>query len=436
LRLWPLGLLVILAASACAADRVQDSIRVPLDRWLAGPEEHLPGWSVQVGPPFLTFPLRMAVEVTGKGDLDRLKGAGHTLHFFVKVAGTDGRWFPERRYSSITDLPRSGTLVVTERFYAKPGDYTVALAIYDSTTQKHGVWKRPVHIPKDDNLLQYPSAGAVEFFDPDLPFKPGNVPAPQVLENQKPLRIDVVVNLTERNELNLGGTSELIGPELSRGPRRGRPVAAEWQLGLDRQESYTDSLLAIANVVTQVGINGCLRVSALDSVRGAVLLDRRSSLDPSALFTSVREHRNTTKVDARVLATRRNAGAHLRDFLQQVIADDSGCAAADSHTERAVVLISDSLAFPDSKQLRPLDAPAANQHATRFYFFRLSVNEILRLYLSRGGYQPIPVTHNDHVAHLFEYLDVRRFDLAQPKDFQKALPKFLEELKNTPSPSP
>ena len=436
LRLITLSFLLVLSASVFAHCQHGSLSRISLDRWLQDPEVHLPGWSVQIDSPFLAFPLRMAVEVYAKADLEKLKAVGHTLHFFVKVADSKGRWFPERRYSSIGNLPKSGGITVAERFYAKPGDYTVALVVYDSTSGKHGVWKRSVHVEENDGLPTYPSAAAVEFFDPSEPFKPGEVPALPPVENRKPLRMDIVVNLTERTELELGDQQDLVAGQLSHSHAVVRPVVPEWQLGLDRQEAYTDSLLSVAELVAQTNLKGCVRVSVVDAARGKVLLDRRSSFEPGRMFAAVREHRNTNKVDAHVLAARQNAGSYFRSFLEEIIGDDSGCGSEDLRTARAIVVISDSLLFPDSKQLTPLGMPAAATHSTRFYLFRLSVKELMRLYTSRAGYTPMPIARGDHVARLFQYLDVTRFDLSQPKDLQKALPKFWDDLKDSEQKAP
>jgi hypothetical protein len=92
-----------------------------------------------------------------------------------------------------------------------------------------------------------------------------------------------------------------------------------------------------------------------------------------------------------------------------------------------IVLLSDALLLPESNQLTPL-TPSTNAPATRFYFFRMTVVDYLRRDSGRA-YLNSAIRPDDQVASLLKDLGVRRFDLSQPKDFQKAWPRFLEDLK-------
>jgi hypothetical protein len=75
---------------------------------------------------------------------------------------------------------------------------------------------------------------------------------------------------------------------------------------------------------------------------------------------------------------------------------------------------------------------------THYYFFRLSIPDFLGRYASRydfhgvASYTPLAVPPEDQVARLLHDVNVKRFDLTQPKDFQKALPHFLEDLSHAP----
>ncbi|MGZ5545454.1 MAG: hypothetical protein ACXWIU_12330 [Limisphaerales bacterium] len=420
------------AAPAQTPDAPEVPTHIPVGKWLSEPEQHLPGWTIHVDPPVLTFPLRLAVTVRGEATVSKTKLTGHDLHFFVKVSDATGNWFPDRRYSSIHNLPKSGIVTVTERFFAKPGDYQITLLIYDSKNDTHGVWHRSVHVAAEDSLLNYPSAPEVQFIDPDEPFKGGAAPTLPPLENHKPLLVDIVLNLTERSELELRERprSYLGDPMIHGGGTHFAPqtITPDWQLGRPRQNFTTETLLSIANTMNQLKVNGCVRVSVVDAVRSKVLLDRRSIADPGTLLASMNERRNTQKVDAHVLVMRQQAGTFLHNFLQSMIADTSACNESVKPVERAIVLISDALVFPESSQLTPLTPPTVVTPATHFYFFRMTVHEYIHQIGMGRAYVALAMSPDDQVGRLLVNLDVRRFDLSQPKDLQKALPKFMEAL--------
>jgi hypothetical protein len=424
-------LLLVVACAFCQNQGPPEALsRIPLNDWFSGPEEHLSGWTVHVDPVVLAFPLRQAVTLRGEASVSKSKLVGHDLHFFVKVADRNGRWYPARRYSSIQKLPKSAEITVTERFFAKPGEYRISLVIYDSANNTHGVWHRTVHVPEDETLLTYPSSSDVQFIDPGEPFKEGSSPSLPPLQNRKPLLVDIVLNLTERSELELGERQVYLTDPMVHGGGRlaTRTVYPDWQLGRHRQSFTTETLLMVADTLSQLKVNGCIRVSVVDAVRSKVLLDRQGSMDAGAVLAIMNERRNTQKVDAHILVMRQQAGIFLHNFLQNVINDNSVCADAPKPVERAIVLISDALVFPESKQLTPVTPPTVVIPATQFYFFRLTVHEYVQQIGMGRAYAALAMSPDDQVGRLLVNLDVRRFDLSQPKDFQKALPKLMDAL--------
>ncbi len=425
------GLVLSMAmATTCALGEVKEPPpRLPVERWLLEPEQRLPGWTVRVEGPVLTFALRQAVTLRAEADVQDSKLLGHDLHFFVRVADAQGHWLPEKRYSSIEKLPRMAKVTATERFFADPGDYRISFVIYDSVNGTHGVWHRPVHVPKSEKVLSYPYARSIEYIDPEEPFKLSDSPALPPLENRNAVRVDVVLNLTERSELELGDRHDIVLDQFTRGGRRYQHVYPNWQLGRERQDFTTESLLAIAEVLDEMKLNGCVQVSVVDAVRSKVMVDRRRLLDPAAILKALKERRDTQKVDARVLLARQQAGTFLHNFLQGLIADNSGCNTPSERMDRAIVLISDALVFPESKQLTPLRPPPAEVRATRFYFLRMTVTDYVGGVAFGRAYTSAAIPPDDQVGRLLKDLDVHRFNLSEPKDFERALPKFLDDLK-------
>ncbi len=420
-----LGLMFFLIAAMVRAE--SNPPQTAVSQWFQEPESHLPGWDVQTSGPILTFPQRWLVTIRGEANVRGAKLEGHDLHFFVKVADSAGNWIGEQRYSSVDKLQKGTDIAVVERFFAKPGNYVATLVTYDATNGKHGVWKRPVHVPELDSPVGYPEADAIQFIDPESPFKPGSTPALPPVNNQKPLLVDVVLNLTERSDLEVDNHAPLLPQRGRRGGWGSFQVRPDWQLNLPRQEFVTETLLSIGDALSGIRVNGCTRVSVVDAVRAKVMVDRRPTLDPPTMLQDMKERRATHKIDAHVLQLRQQAGAFLHNFLQTITADNNGCPRSPLPSERVIVLISDALTFPESKQLTPVSVPPA-EPPTKFYFFRMTIREYIQQ-IGTGRASTTSSYPDDQVGHLLSNLDAKRFDLSEPKDFQKALPKLLDGLK-------
>jgi hypothetical protein len=425
-RLFIFGLGLMMAATLLTAAQPSPP-HVPVSQWFEEPETHLPGWKVQTDGPILAFPQRWVVTLRAEANVHGAKLDGHDLYFFVKVADSKGNWIGERRYTSL-QKPQNGTdLTVRERFYAKPGDYVAALVIYDSANRTHGIWKRPVHVPELDTPITYPESDRIQFIDPDDPFRPGSTPALPPLLNQRPMRVDVILNLTERSDLEVENRTPLLPQRGRRGGWGSFQVLPDWQMNMPRQEFVSETLLSIADAISVLKVNGCTRVSVVDAVRAKVLVDRRPALDPNTMLADMRERRATHKIDAHVLQLRQQAGTFLHNVLQTVLADNAGCGEPPFPSGRVIVLISDALVFPESKQLTPVSRPAA-EPPTKLFFFRMTVREYFQR-IAIGRASTTSTYPDDQVGRLLSDLDVKRFDLSDPKDFQKALPKFLDALK-------
>lgn len=421
-----IGLLSFLVAASVALAQPAPP-RIPVSRWFEEPETHLPGWNVQTTSPILSFPQRWLVTLRAEANVRGAHIEGHDLHFFIKVADSTGKWVGERRYTSIQKLQKGTDIAAVERFFAKPGDYVAALVIYDSTTGNHGLWKRPVHVPELDSPVTYPEADLIQYIDPENPFKPGSTPAVPKLQNQKPLRMDVILNLTERSDLEVENHSPILPLRGRRGGWGAFQVLPDWQMNMPRQEFVTESLLSISDVLSAVNVYGCTRISVLDAVRAKVLVDRRPALDPKMMLEDMRERRATHKIDARTLQLRQQAGSFLHNFLQTIIQEGAGCGAPPVPSERVIVLISDALVFPESKQLTPVPSPPA-EPPSKFYFFRMTIREYIQ-HIGTGRASTTSTYPDDQVERLLSDLDAKRFDLSDPKDFQKSLLKFLDALK-------
>jgi hypothetical protein len=419
-------ILLLLGSAVAAYGQHPPDIPSPatIDAWLHGAEEHLPGWSIHVQSPILTFQMRYAVAIRARADIARAHLTGHDLHVFVRVADPKG-WLPIPRHSSLPRLPGKADVMVSENFYATPGDYRVAFIVYDSVARTHGIWFRSVHVPDDALPIKYAHPSEVEFIDAENPFLRYATPVPHPIENAHPLRIDVVVNLTERVELELDRQTALANTA-RRAPNRLTP---DWMLDEPEQDVTSQSLLSVAEAVAAIDPKGCVRVSAFDAIRAKTYLDRRSTINIAHLMEELKLSRNVAQVDQRTLALRQKSAEFFRSFVQRIVDDRTACDDASSAlAERAVVIVSDEMMFPKDEPLQSVE-PATGNGNIRFYFLRLAIPDFerqshfdyitgMRLRMASGRF--------DEVARLLSDLHPRRFDLAQPKDFERALPQLRD----------
>ena len=399
--------LVAAAAAHAQADLPSDA---EVDRWMQGPEQHLPGWSVHVQPAVLTFELRFAVAIKAYASVHKAKLALHDLHVFVRV-NDEASQYVEKHHGAIRKIPGTADVAVAETFYAKPGDYLVAFAVYDAINKTHGVWKKSVHVAGSHCLLpDYPQATPVEFIDPDAPFAPTSLPSLPAVGNPQPLQVDIVLNLTERKELEL---------------------EPNWSLEASQQNFATQSILSIARTLAALPVNGCVRLSAIEATRAKVYLDRASTLDTAALLKTMQTSRNVNQVDLHTLALRKTASTFIKDFIDRTVKQSPACDTVVAG-ERVILLVSDSLMFPEHSSLDPVDWPPGVQ--VRTYLFRLTVPDMGELYDYLGVSRRMRLLRlsrypDDQVGTLLKPLDPHVFKITQPKDFQKALTTLMDDLK-------
>jgi len=404
-----LALLVALGASvsACAQSDLPSDAEV--DRWMQGAEQHLPGWSVHFQPAELTYELRYSVTIQAYVDVKKAKLALHDLHVFVRVDGGGG--FLDKHRSSIHKIPGTADVSVSESFYAKPGEYRVAFAVYDPANKTHGVWKKSIRVEESHGLVpDYPGAKAVEFIDPKAPFSIGDKPVFSGGENLRPAQIDVLLNLTERKELEMESNGERDGSQ---------------------QDFATRTILAMAQTLAAIPVNGCVRLSAIDATRAKVYLDRVRSLDAESLLKTMEAHRNVSQVDVRTLTLRKTASNFTKEFLERLMVGAPDCR-SPRNADRVLVVISDAIRFPEHSSLDPVNVPL--NAAWQSYLLRLAMPEVGEFFNAavpgrRGRYVRLARPLDDQMTSLLKPLQPHVFDITQPKVFQKALATLSADLR-------
>ena len=386
---------VLVHSVAIGARAVTSSPKIPLS-WFEETEQHAPHWKVTLGPPYLLYSQRFVIDASAVFPARVKKSERQPdWHIILRVADQNGKWFTGSDYTHVewNRIPSKVDRVVwSTSFFARPGTYQLVLLAYDAETEKHFLWRKSVQLEKPDVLPD---------LDRDLPMvefiTPGRIRAPLgellPIRSAKPVRIDVVLNLT--GELQLGLHGDLFS----------------WI----RQSYVEGTLQGATGIFSQLKPDfGCVRVSAVDILHLDVTLDRAPA-DPESDWRSVRnaivKNRDTSKVDVRTLAGRTKAREFFHQFLDRVISDNTGCGKESTGTDRAVVVVSDSLVFPKGTDTEPV-TPRYQQDA-RFFHVRIS-SSLIPTY--------------DQVAHMLDPLHPRRFDVTSPKQLRHAVAEIIKDI--------
>jgi hypothetical protein len=374
---------------------------VPL-AWFEEPEQHAPHWKVTLGPTFLLYSQRFTIQAEAIIPAHAKKSDRQAdWHIILRVADEHGKWFEGSAYTHVEWKrvpPQIDNVMWSTNFFARPGTYHLVLLVYDATTEKHYLWRKSVHVERPDTLPE---------LDRDLPMvefiNAGRMRAPLgeflPVHSQKPVRIDVVLNLT--GELQLGLHDDMFS----------------WV----RQSYVEGTLHGATGVFSQLKPDhGCVRVSAVDILHLDVTLDRtlaNPESDWRNVHDSIIKNRDTSQVDVRTLAGRTKAREFFHRFLDRVISDNTGCGTDSGHIQRAVVVVSDSLVFPKGTDTEPV-APA-NEQAARFFHVRIS---------------PEHRPADDQVGHMLDPLHPRRFNVTSPKQLRQAVAEIIKEIEGAAVP--
>jgi hypothetical protein len=126
---------------------------IPLEDWLARPETQEIPWKLQVRSPELRLDQKYQVGYLGKIDGKDLQwSAGrHELRYVSGVSSPDGRWLvtPKSFRQLFPELPQNRFSVnFSDCVFLQPGQYVVWMAVYDTGSKRHSIFKRSIHLPE------------------------------------------------------------------------------------------------------------------------------------------------------------------------------------------------------------------------------------------------------------------------------------------------
>lgn len=381
----------------CPAITSQDTLlaptSVPLQEWLNGPDRQDIAWKVQIFQD-MTLQQRHLVQVLATiSGYDYFDGvSSRDLHFVTKVADERGNWLDGESYTHLVppaDFSQSDAVHAFANLYLRPGNYTLAMIAYDSAHGVGNVWRTslsvaPVSAPldgldRDFPVVEFlpPAAAALSLKKSDWETSPPAVLQSLMLDpltlghgvahlpvaNKKPVRIDVIANLS--NNLKVVMNWMLLG--CGRMPLDEQPLP--WSECYHPKFSEQDSAsykfdqglaLEVGNLVSQlVPQSGCVRFSAMDVLRQDLVADR---VDASQVdWDSLSKKLASTDLKGIDLDMRpQHAWEHLmafKQFVEKVNKDDYACGLPLASTDHVVIIVSLLVPFPPS-QLRwwPLSA--------------------------------------------------------------------------------
>jgi hypothetical protein len=375
--------------------------RVPFQQWLAeGPRQQIP-WKVIVWPERLSSHQRLLsyieILVPGK-ELIKRSGQGRLIAL-VQLTDSTGRVYQNDGPLDLggihpADKDKDGYFAWGA--FVLPGDYKLALALYDRETGEHNFAQRSLKIAR---LKNDPLPGAwrdlpnVEFIERaeklDSSFHPeirGRLYLP--LEVQRPIQIELLVNLTP---------SEIL---------TGSYRAYNFNLR---------ALMPILKTFSQIDVHpGAVNLATLDLTRQQVSFEQSdinvNQLDWSEL-KEVLAAADPSKIDIQSLQSRKYNAAFLRDEMARRLAVHGENQAAGP--VRVFILLSSSVAFNAHDGLGQIELPRECN---------------CLVYHVRYDWWRSRLAAFDDIDKVLKPLKLRKFSATSPQGVRKALATMLSEI--------
>jgi len=405
-----LCLAFVLLLSLHALAQGENLREIPI-AWYEGPERHAPHWRVDFDHPILDFSQRFLLGVRASVPA-QVRERSPDWHIYLGVADENGRWSRNYDYSRI-DLrrvpPYASPLIWHGYAFVRPGIYRIALVAYDAINERHFVWRKKVQV---DRLSVLPDIDRdlppVEFVDPGR--FPPPIPEYIPIHTHAAARIDVVFNLTGNEQLSVAPNN----------------------LDSFRHPNRESGMRGAAGVLSQLApAHGCVRVSAIDILRLKVVLDRSPADAPSNLNRiqqAIPGLRDNAAIDIHSLMGRTKAREFFRQFVDKIVSDNTACSPELVGAGRAIIVVSDSLVFPDNSDRTPV--VTSQDRSALFFHIRFSSPSINVSTADSASFPaPVAVRYSlDEVGNMLSSLRPRNFDVVEPEDFRWAVAEIVQDI--------
>ena len=423
-------LLLILLASAqkvFAQNGALDPVfgLVPFSQWMAQGDQAPIPWKVRVSAGELSSHQRLQADFEIKVDgneLVRRRGKGQ-LVMLVQLTDSAGRIYQSHgalKLADVKDETAKADVIYNEYAFVLPGDYKVALALYDSSTGEHSTSQRMLHVAP---LRNDPLAGAwrdvppVELLTaqeaPDnlfLPSLTGRLRLPLV--TARALQLQLLVNMA-RSEAEVSHAGAIHALNLS-------------------------NLLAATKVLSQIDVeNGKLNIGVLDLARRRFTFEQEAVRDldwPKFKASLAQADPNT--IDARSLGAHQQNAQFLLDEISRRISGTGPAPDRSLEPLRVVILLSAPMAFSAREAVHPVEvAKCPNCRVFYIRYHALIAPPARPAYLdlpARGRRpppsQPAAEEQMDSLDHVLKPFEPHLFDVYTPQQFRKALATLLDEI--------
>lgn len=393
--------------------------RVPFDQWVEQGAQGPFHWSARVIGATLSNHqrLRARVEVTIDGaDLVSRREHGYFV-MMVQIQDSDNRIYQNHRSLNLQRIVKEAAkadVVYTQDVFVRPGDFRVAIAIFDSQTTEHGATQKTLHVnplkndPLPDAWLDLPVVEFVPGMDlPDslyLPYSRSRLRLP--VASRRPIHVELIVNVSPTRTQD----------GLHSGPANNR---------------YWYELLPALKVMSQMNVqNGGLRTSLIDLTRREVVFDqaRPGNLGWMRLRQGLAAA-DPNKIDVRSLEHReQNAQFFVEQIRERILAPTATGGDLAAGRPRVGIVLSGPMGFESGEDTRPI--PVEGSPECKMFYFRLHMVPPPQLPLLRARRNLPPRFQEplDSLVNLIKPLRPRLFDIYNPDQFRKALNTMLEEI--------
>jgi hypothetical protein len=372
-------------------------------------------WTARVLDPQLSPHQRLAarvfVQLDGR-ELARRRGKGQLL-VLVQVNDEKGlAWqnHQEMDLEPVEEGIKANDAIFSQSFFVLPGDYRVAIAIYDTATREHSIAKRKLHVA---GLRNDPLAGAwsdlppVEFIPVEKPPDSWYLPSIDtrlrlMAETREPSHIDLVVNLTPSERFT--GSSRV-------------------------QNRNMGALLPAMKVLSHIEWrNAKFGLALLDLARRRVTWNQEGpqTLDWEKARASLEEVQPGL-IDVKSLENRTQSAQF---FVGEV---DRRLRARKK--QEIMIVLSSPVEFEPGQDMRPIELDSSL--GARVYYIRYQpfppiyigrANPRSRMTMPDGSRPPQGQYVIDQLAPLLKPLEPRLFEVSTPEQFRKVLALILAEI--------